>query len=121
MLPESAEFTFSQHCIESAQVAQPNFLINALPPCLEFGTNTLLFADASGSGALEPLSGQIGCYPQTQFPLAEQCYPPAPEAASAVAFDYGLQNYEFDRNYEFNPDYEFDLDDYLSNQCLTLN
>ena len=121
VLPESAEFTFSQHCIEGAQVAQPNFLINALPPCLEFGTNTLLFADASGSGALEPLSGQIGYYPQTQFPLAEQCNLNAPEAVSPVAFDYALQNYEFDPNYEFNPDCEFNLDDYLLNQLLRFN
>ncbi len=112
-LPEPAEFTFSQHFTEGADLnaVQPNFLINALPPSLEFGTNTLLFADAcgSGSGASEPLSGQIDYYRQTQFPLAAQGYPTPPVAVPSVPFDYALQNYEFD------------LDGYMSNQLLTFN
>ncbi|KJA16533.1 hypothetical protein HYPSUDRAFT_206931 [Hypholoma sublateritium FD-334 SS-4] len=102
---ECAEFTFSQLCRDDAKVEQANFLIDALPPSLEFGTNTLLIADASGMS--EPLSGQADCYVQTPSPLLDLCYPAALDGVSPLALDYSLQNFEFNPN------------DYLSNHFLT--
>ena len=102
VLPERAEFTFSQ---TGAEAEQPNFLIDTLPLSLEFGTNTPLLGDASGSS--EALSNNLDYYPQFQFQFPDQFYPTAPEGGSSVAFD------SISQNFEFNPD------DYLSNQFLT--
>ncbi|KJA14002.1 hypothetical protein HYPSUDRAFT_467861 [Hypholoma sublateritium FD-334 SS-4] len=106
-LPERAEFTFSQLRMGDAKVDHANILIDGLPPSLEFGTNTLLLADSFATS--EPLSGQVDCYLQTPFPLADLCYPDAIDGVSPLARDYGLQNFEF------NPD------DYLSNRFLTFH
>lgn len=106
-LPERAEFTFPQICMGDAKVEQANFLIDSLPPSLEFGTNTLLLVDTSGTS--EPLSGQLDCYAQTPFLFSDPCYPAALDGVSPLALDYSYQNFDFN------------LDDYVSNQFLTFN
>ncbi|KJA16572.1 hypothetical protein HYPSUDRAFT_206956 [Hypholoma sublateritium FD-334 SS-4] len=95
-LPERAEFSFAQLCMGDAKVEQADFLIDTLPPSLEFGTNTLLLADASSTS--EPLPGPIDCHIQIPFPPSNPCYPANFDGVSSPTLDYGLQNLDF------NPD-----------------